>query len=36
MKIALAQLNYNVGNFENNADKIIGHIKKAKELTQQT
>ncbi|MBP7506763.1 MAG: NAD+ synthase [Prolixibacteraceae bacterium] len=31
MKIALAQLNYHLGNFEKNAEKIIRHIKKAKE-----
>ena len=30
MKIALAQLNYHVGNFESNTEKIIGHIKTAK------
>lgn len=30
MKIALAQLNYHVGNFENNTSKIIEHIIKAK------
>lgn len=30
MKIALAQLNYHVGNFENNTSKIIEHITKAK------
>ncbi|QNK62464.1 NAD+ synthase [Pedobacter sp. PAMC26386] len=30
MKIALAQLNYHVGNFENNTKKIIEHIKLAK------
>ena len=29
MKIALAQLNYHVGNFESNTEKIIGHIKTA-------
>ena len=29
MKIALAQLNYHVGNFESNTAKIIQHIKKA-------
>src|SRR5476649_1212852 len=31
MKIALAQLNYHIGNFESNTAKIIGHIKKARE-----
>jgi len=30
MKIALAQLNYHVGNFESNTKKIIEHIKLAK------
>lgn len=30
MKIALAQLNYHIGNFENNTGKIISAIKKAK------
>lgn len=30
MKIALAQLNYHVGNFENNAQKIINRIEEAK------
>lgn len=30
MKIALAQLNYHVGNFESNTAKIIEHIKKAR------
>lgn len=30
MKIAIAQLNYHVGNFEENAEKIITHIHKAK------
>jgi NAD+ synthase (glutamine-hydrolysing) len=30
MKIALAQLNYHVGNFESNTAKIIEHIHKAK------
>ena len=29
MKIALAQLNYHVGNFESNTNKIIDAIKKA-------
>jgi NAD+ synthase (glutamine-hydrolysing) len=32
MKIALAQLNYHIGNFDQNNDKIIGEIKKAKTL----
>ena len=31
MKIALAQQNYHIGNFEDNARKIIEGIKKAKE-----
>jgi len=31
MKIALAQLNYHVGNFESNTAHIIQHIKKARE-----
>src|SRR6201986_4795543 len=31
MKIALAQLNYHVGNFESNTTKIIDHIHKAKQ-----
>ncbi|MFA6084901.1 NAD+ synthase [Mucilaginibacter sp.] len=31
MKIALAQLNYHVGNFESNTNKIIAHIHEAKE-----
>ncbi len=31
MKIALAQLNYHIGNFESNTDKIINSILKAKE-----
>ncbi|WP_423146974.1 NAD+ synthase [Rubrolithibacter danxiaensis] len=31
MKIALAQLNYHIGNFDSNTAKIIGAIKKAKE-----
>ena len=31
MKIALAQLNYHVGNFESNTAKIIEHIHKAKQ-----
>ena len=30
MKIALAQLNYHIGNFESNTSKIIDHIKIAK------
>lgn len=30
MKIALAQLNYHIGNFESNTAKIIGHIDKAR------
>jgi NAD+ synthase (glutamine-hydrolysing) len=30
MKIALAQLNYHVGNFESNTDKIIAHIRAAR------
>jgi len=30
MKIALAQLNYHIGNFESNASKIIASIEKAK------
>lgn len=30
MKIVLAQLNYHIGNFESNADKIISSINKAK------
>ncbi len=30
MKIALAQLNYHIGNFESNTQKIIEHINKAK------
>ncbi|QZE13500.1 NAD+ synthase [Halosquirtibacter laminarini] len=30
MKIALSQLNYHVGNFEKNTEKIIQHIEKAK------
>ncbi|MBB6273243.1 NAD+ synthase (glutamine-hydrolyzing) [Pedobacter cryoconitis] len=30
MKIALAQLNYHIGNFESNTKKIIDHIKLAK------
>ena len=31
MKIALAQLNYHVGNFESNTNKIIDHIHQAKQ-----
>jgi len=31
MKIALAQLNYHIGNFESNTKKIIDHIQLAKE-----
>lgn len=31
MKIALAQLNYHVGNFESNTTKIISHIQKARQ-----
>jgi len=30
MRIALAQLNYHIGNFEGNVAKIINHINKAK------
>src|SRR3954465_6650461 len=30
MKIALAQQNYHIGNFENNSEKIIGAITRAK------
>lgn len=30
MKIALAQLNYHIGNFEKNTSKIIDQIHKAK------
>ncbi|HKI89248.1 MAG TPA: NAD+ synthase [Draconibacterium sp.] len=30
MKIAFAQLNYTIGDFEGNADKIVRHIEKAK------
>lgn len=33
MKIALAQLNYVIGDFENNSFKIIENIRKAKELS---
>jgi NAD+ synthase (glutamine-hydrolysing) len=32
MKIALAQLNYHIGNFAANGDQIISHIQKAKEM----
>lgn len=32
MKIALAQLNYHIGNFQSNTDKIIDAIRKSKEL----
>ncbi|MXV53030.1 NAD+ synthase [Pedobacter sp. HMF7647] len=32
MKIALAQLNYHIGNFESNTDKIIAAIEKGKQL----
>ncbi|MDN3584092.1 NAD+ synthase [Mucilaginibacter flavus] len=31
MKIALAQLNYHIGNFESNTAKIIDHVNKAKQ-----
>ncbi len=31
MKIALAQLNYHIGNFQYNTEKIIAHVKMAKE-----
>lgn len=31
MKIALAQLNYHIGNFQYNTEKIIAHVKSAKE-----
>lgn len=31
MKIALAQINYHIGNFESNKQKIIAHIEKAKQ-----
>ncbi|WP_316929757.1 nitrilase-related carbon-nitrogen hydrolase [Sphingobacterium sp. T2] len=31
MKIALAQLNYHIGNFESNEEKIIQAIQRAKE-----
>ena len=30
MKIALAQLNYHIGNFDSNTAKIIEHIQKAR------
>ncbi len=30
MKLALVQLNYHIGNFEENSKKIIGHIEEAK------
>ncbi len=30
MKVAIAQLNYTIGDFEGNSEKIIRHIKKAK------
>src|SRR3954468_23224716 len=30
MKIALAQLNYHIGNFESNTEKIISNIHRAK------
>ena len=30
MKIALAQLNYHIGNFDSNTAKIIDHINKAR------
>ena len=32
MRIALAQINYHIGDFESNVAKIISHIRKAKEL----
>jgi len=32
MKIALAQINYHIGNFENNERKVVDAIRKAKEL----
>ncbi len=32
MKIALAQLNYHIGNFEGNLEKMIGYVIKAKAL----
>ncbi len=32
MKIALSQLNYHIGNFDNNVEKIIAEIKKAESL----
>ncbi len=31
MKLALVQLNYHIGNFQENSNKIIAHIKEAKE-----
>jgi NAD+ synthase (glutamine-hydrolysing) len=31
MKIALAQLNYHIGNFESNTNKIITSIREAKQ-----
>ncbi|MGM0377712.1 MAG: NAD+ synthase, partial [Bacteroidota bacterium] len=31
MKVTLVQLNYHIGNFEENSQKIIDHIKKARE-----
>lgn len=31
MKIALAQLNYHIGNFQYNTEKIIAHIRRAKQ-----
>ena len=31
MKIALAQINYHIGNFESNSSKIIETIKKAEQ-----
>src|SRR5680860_188552 len=30
MKVAIAQLNYTIGDFEGNSEKIIQHIKRAK------
>ena len=32
MKIALAQINYHIGNFENNENKVVDAIKKARKL----
>ena len=32
MKIAIAQLNYHIGNFEGNLEKILGYVIKAKAL----